>query len=391
MKKNMKLKIIVSSIILLGLSNQSYAAWAVIDAANLKQTTIIAKNTFTIAQQIAATGQKVSQVNESINALHKQTVLNTEDQDIRYRKALGDAAQGGRMMDMIPTLKQCAEITKGLSGGARSSAVASSNLKATGGSYGRDARAKNVTSSAAALGQVLNGKYSLGTCHEEIFGAANCATKGEYARGDTEPRSIKGNIKGLNNSDNNEAEFNNYTFTEKSDLDVAQKYVSDSTMYDKPKVVDKETLKKNPAYAALYENMMTKLNAANDALTDILKMRRPSSVDIQNSLAGKEWNDISGAKYKKVTGLAKKPTNPSMFDLVNYHVLNDYLGNEDAELDSTEEVNKRLALNNYILWAQYRQQENTNILLSHILVQLTTPITKEQVDAEFVKTMSHKK
>jgi hypothetical protein len=45
----------------------------------------------------------------------------------------------------------------------------------------------------------------------------------------------------------------------------------------------------------------------------------------------------------------------------------------------------KIAMNNLISWKQYNQQERTNILLSHILVQLTTPASKLDLDAEYKK------
>lgn len=90
-----------------------------------------------------------------------------------------------------------------------------------------------------------------------------------------------------------------------------------------------------------------------------------------------------------MTGNKEKPRqNPSLYEIINFEVSKDYLG--DIDVTEIKDTNRRLAVNNYILWHQYKQQENTNILLAHILVQLTTPTSKQAVDAEFNKTMSYK-
>ena len=51
---------------------------------------------------------------------------------------------------------------------------------------------------------------------------------------------------------------------------------------------------------------------------------------------------------------------------------------------------EKAALANFIAWKNYEQQENTNILLANILVQLTTPITKQAVETEYTRTTGTK-
>lgn len=415
--KTTKLKIIAATVMLLGLNGQAYAQWYVIDPANIAQatisavqTTLTAGYTWLTAQSASATGNKVGQVNESIGAMTKQSVLNVEATGAQMRSALGEQYEAQKMIAMIPKLDACAEASENQKDSVKNSAVAAAGKSTRGGSQGAPARAANVTSTAAAMGGVLKDKKDLGTCHAAIAGVAGCpdvpaAAPGSppaipagqpYARADTEPRGIKGDVKNLtstNESANNEAAFNNFTFDSDSGEDkgfkIALKYANDATLYDPPKVANKEALKKNPAYAAIYESMMTKLNASNDALTDIIKMRRKAEdKTLADTIISKEWQDLSPSDYQKMTGNKKKPTkNPSMYEMMNFQVMKDYLGSKDVE--DVKDTNKRLALNNYLLLNSYKQQENTNILLAHILVQLTTPMNKATVDAEFNKTMSY--
>lgn len=397
--KNNKLTKIAATIIFIGISQQAYAQWAVFDAANSVQTTITAGASKAMAAleayykprqdaQSSAMVNAQNATNASLAAMSRQQAIQAQDSDYKLRKAMGDAEIAKRLVDSFPTIGQCAEVSKGDTGTTQNNAVVAANKRYSGGPSGSPARSAAVTSTAAALGQVLNQKQELGTCHADIIGAAGCQTTGVYAGGDTDSRSIKGNIKNLTNNTKADApEVNNYTF-DKQGLEVAKKYATDATMYDKPKKATKEALAKNPSYAAVYESMMTKLNAANTTLLDVLKMSAEAD---PKSAAVDYWKtNVTESKFKKATGLTEFPKNPSLFDVLNYQVSNSYMGDEKADLSSTEEVNNRLALNNYIVWQQYKEQRNTNILMSHILVQLTTPVSKSQVDAEFNKTMSYK-
>lgn len=397
--KNNKLTKIAATLMFIGFSHQASAQWAVFDAANTVQTTITAAASKAMATleayykprqdaQGSAMVNAQNATNASIDTLTKQQVIQAQDTDMRLRKALGESEEAKRLMNSIPTLTQCAEVSKGAVGTTQNNALVASNKRYGGGANGSAARSAAVTSTAAALGQVLNQKQTLGTCHADIIGAAGCTSVGVYAAADTDSRSIKGNVKNLTNNTKVDApEVNNYTF-DKQGLEVAKKYATDATMYDKPKKATPEALAKNPSYAAIYESMMTKLNAANTALMDVAKMS--AEADPKSASVDYWKKEVTEAKFKKATGLTEYPKNPSLFDVLNYQVSNDYMGDEKADLSSTEETNERLALNNYIMWQQYKEQRNTNILMSHILVQLTTPVSKQQIDAEFNKTMSYK-
>jgi hypothetical protein len=395
MKKNLKLKVISSSVLLLAFNSSAHAQWAVIDPANIAQTTIVAaKSTLTAVYDYygmlanAANGQGIQENTQAINLMQKQSVLNLETQDMMNRKALGDAKLGSIAYDMLPTLAACAEASGNTPNSPKGAAGRAAVSGGGGGSQGGEARAKMVTSTLAGQAAVLKEQRELGTCIAELEGSAGCSGNGVYAGADMHPRGIKGNVKGIARSTEDGSAYNSYTLDAEA-FKVAKKYAGDMTYYDKPKVPTPAQLERNPAYAVAYRSMEGKLDAAQDTFMDIIRFKKESPVSVIGTVPGKMWSDISDAEYTKVTGLAKKPRDkPAMYDILNFQVNNDYYGNEKADLKSMEEVNKRLALSNYLNWQQYKQQENTNILLAHILVQLTTPVNKSQVDAEFNKTVS---
>lgn len=398
MKKNTKLKIISAAVFLLGFNNSANAQWAVIDPANIVQTTIIAaKSTLSSVYNYynmmatAANGQGLQQVSQDINLMQKQSVVNLETQDLMNRKALGDAKLAAIAYEMLPTLASCTEASGNNENAPKNAAARAAVSGGGGGPQGAPARSKAVTSTNAAQAEILKERKALGTCTVETAGPGGCAEgeEGAYAGADMHPRGIKGDVKGIARNNENGPAFNNYTLDEEG-FKVAKKYAADMAYYDKPKVATAAQLKKNPSYAAMYSSIQTKLDAAHDSVFDIAKFKKESPVNISSTVAGKAWAAITDAEFKKVTGLGKKPEKAGMYDLVNFQVNNDYFGNEKADLKTIEEVNKRLALSSYITWQQYKQQENTNILLSHILVQLTTPVNKAKVDAEYVNTMNVK-
>jgi hypothetical protein len=405
MKKNTKLKVISAAVFLLACNGSAYAQWAVIDPANIAQSTIVAaQSTITAAKSTlssvynyytmmasAANGQGIQETTQAVNLMQKQSVINLQTQDMMNRKALGDNKLADIAYQLSPSLSACAEASGNTDNSPKSAAGRAAVSGGGGGGNGAPARSKAVTSNSAAQAEVITKKKSLGTCTAEIAGPGGCGAneEGKFAGADMHPRGIKGNVKGIALDNENGPAYNNYTLDGEA-FEVAKKYAADMAYYDKPKVAPAEQLRKNPTYAAMYASVQTKLNAANDANMDIARFKKESPVDISGTTAGKAWNDITPGEFTKVTGLAKKPAKVGMYDIVNFQVNNDYYGNEKADLKSMEEVNKRLAISNYINWQQYKQQENTNTLLSHILVQLTTPVEKGKLEAEYARTINMK-
>ena len=416
MKNNKnKLKIISATICLLAFNNAAHAQFLVEDIGNTWQNAITAgesiitsaQSTITATQSTfsalygylnmnanATNGQKMEDISQSINLMNQQSVLNNVDQDRRKRVADGQMAVINNIMNNFPTLQSCVEKSNmvGTADSVPRGGAAKAATKATGGgTQSSKARSMAVTSTATAQAELLKKQKDLGTCITELAGSGGCSGDDKYAGGDIQPRGIKGDIKDISRDEQTKAEYNSFTM-DKDAIEVAKSYVANATYYDKPKVTTKAQLEKNPVYGALYKTIQTKLDAAHGVLTDIYKIRRQADADINTSVGvGKTWaNSVSN--YTKITGLNKHPGNkPSMFELTNFEVKNDYLGGDTkVDLTKTEEVNKRLALSNYIAWQSYQQQENTNLLLSHILVQLTTPANKAQLDSEFGKTVNMK-
>jgi hypothetical protein len=377
--KNNKLKIISAAIVALTVSSAANAQWATINVQDFLNR---------MFQSAGSNGIKgaVDMSKAAIDNLARQNAENQSDTNARNNKTQAEILARDKItpsVPQMPSIEQCIEITKVE---AKAPAVAAAAKGGGGGSQGAGPGGSrtNVKTTSEALAKTLDQKVALGTCSPEVQGAANCGAGGTYSGADIHPKGVKGNSEGSTSSPT-ESEYKNYSLNSDG-FKVAQKYASDMSLFDKPKVATPTQLAKNQGYAAYYAAMESKLEAAHDAVLDIAKVKREGPVPA--GIAGQQWQQATD--YSKVTGLKTKPSQPSIYDIVNYSVMKDYVGNSDADLSSVEESNKRLALSNFIAWKAYQQQENTNILLSHILVQLTTPISKSQVDAEYSKTVNAK-
>lgn len=344
-------------------------------------------------------GQMQNAVKSSNDALRvsqqaaaKQDSLNQWDSDVRLRAALGQSAIAKRDAELYPTIQQCVEMTRrDVVGGA---VRASMGGGSSGGVAKYKERAKAIVSDVAVLAIPLANKTAAGTCDDNDVAAGVCSAKGRFAGADVATVGIKANID--SSTRKGASEISNFSMSKEAYV-AAQKNINDSVMYNAPKNAASDTtkaqLKSNPAYLSLYNAIMSKLNAASYALNEIANARVGAELPA-GSMAAKTWEDSKSTYEGMFPNLAWTAT-PSLAELFNFAVLRDYMGPQDTEVKDEkqllEDLNKKMALSNMIAWRSYLQQENTNILLSHMLTQMVTPINKSTVDAEFSKTVALKK
>lgn len=344
-------------------------------------------------------GQMQNAVKSSNDALRvsqqaaaKQDSLNQWDSDVRLRAALGQSAIAKRDAELYPTIQQCVEMTRrDVVGGA---VRASMGGGSSGGVAKYKERAKAIVSDVAVLAIPLANKTAAGTCDDNDVAAGVCTAKGRFAGADVATVGIKANID--SSTRKGASEISNFSMSKEAYV-AAQKNINDSVMYNAPKNAASDTtkaqLKSNPAYLSLYNAIMSKLSAASYALNDIANARVGAELPA-GSMAAKTWEDSKSTYEGMFPNLAWTAT-PSLAELFNFAVLRDYMGPQDTEVKDEkqllEDLNKKMALSNMIAWRSYLQQENTNILLSHMLTQMVTPINKATVDAEFSKTVALKK
>lgn len=303
-----------------------------------------------------------------------------------------------------PTYATCIEVSKGQVG--ISSVAASINGGRRGGGgpgrpkgadpkdsdYSPDDPAKiqaNIRSNENAQAMVLTNMQKTKTCAPR-YGSKLCGGQaGEYALADV---SVFGLLSNTAKSDKLNANYNlaNYTMNSEG-YTAAQQYVNVATLANAPKYPDPSEIDKNPLYVAIYNSMIIKLNAAGEVLTSLADLRKaPTSV---NKAVSDVWSSANTTTdWKAIFPTLKQPDAPSLYEFMNFRAYDDVFGpkaievaNNGTELDVLKGVQSKIALNNLIAWQQYNQQEKTNVLLSHILVQLSTPSNKEVLDREYQK------
>lgn len=333
-----------------------------------------------------------------------QNVVNTD-----YRNRLATVYNNILQEDekTRPTYALCAELSKGQVG--ISSVAASLQGGNRGSSNGMGARAKgsdanpakdyapdkpttieeNIRSTENAQAMVLHNIQNTQTC-DPRYGSTLCGSgAAEYALADVSVFGLLSNS-AAHQKVNKDLNFANYTMDANA-YKAGQQYINVATLANAPKYPDPSEIKKNPLYVAMYNAMIIKLNAAGETLTSLLDLRKaPTTV---SSAVSDVWNSSDNATdWSVVFPTMKKPAAPSFYEFLNFRVMTDVFGpktvasaSTGSDSDTLKGIQSKIAMNNLIAWEQYNQQEKTNILLSHILVQLSTPSNKDALDREYQK------
>lgn len=332
--------------------------------------------------------QAMAKMNMAVNAniqaqtgtqqvMIQQQNHNMAVQDERMRRSMGLSEIAKRDNIDRPTLEMCAEVSKTAYTGASIGSMYSGgrrpgNKAPPGAPPTMPEKELQIVNSASAQALMLKDMTKLGTCSPEYGKVAGCSGAGLYAKADTSPLSLKTNMKGAAGN----RDFANWSLDAQG-YEVGKKYISDATLSNAPRFPSAEQLEKNPGYLAIYNSVITKLHAAQESMMDIINIRVGASL---SGFAAELWAKDSGS-YESLFG-QKAPANPSTFEVVNLAVYRDFFLPEQ-KTDLVKEQNRLTAMSNYISWQQFKTQENTNILLAHLLVQTTTPTNKAQVDAEY--------
>lgn len=380
MKLLNKKKLIIA-ISMLGLTSIGNAQWAVTnvnDPLYFGPTGIFTQMMGQMQNTVKASIDQVSALGE---IARKQDAQMQEDTDRRMREAMGSANIAAYNMSLVPTIQACAEYTQR---GVGAAAVRSSMSGGGGsGKYSAPGKASaEIKSEWIKQGALLANKKNLGTCSAEDFAGkvAECTEVGDFGgsvktpAGDVTSLSIKANMSNNQKMSVKQQDYANLTMNAQAQ-DVANQYIKNATLYNAPKVLPYDKLQKTPAYKAMYDAVMTKLNSSQQVMVEIMSTRKESAGFDTSSLASKYWQENAPA-YKSLLGM-NPPTNPSFTELVNFSVINDYFGipknTAMSEQDLLKELNRKASLNNLIAYKQLSNQENTNILLALLLTQATTP------------------
>ena len=357
--KNYKLKLLSIALLSIGATSAN-AQWAVTNVNDATNQLIWKAGSSAISNQVAG-------VNTATQTMMINMQKNLQTTDKANRGATFQAEAIKYMKSTAPTLQQCINRTES-SGKAGAIAAAAGG----GGSpYSPEATTTKAPESETKIAEnVLKNKATLGTCTAQDINTGGCTatTASPYQAGDYHPRGMDGDIQNIPVNSKGPL-YNSYTLNSKGN-DVAQQNIYNQTSYGQPRSLTPDENAKNPQYNLTATVVNSKLNVAKEALQSLTRMKQPSAAPLQGT-AAKFWNN--GANFTTVTGLkGPAPKNPSLYDVVNYSVMDAFAGSSTAPTDITE-LNKRVALNNFIMWKIYQQNEQMIRLQANQLVQSVTP------------------
>ncbi len=373
MKRKQIFKITALSVAMMSLSSVASAQWAVSDATGQRL--------------INAVKGSVDSVRETANIQIKQQDLNQLDTDVRLRAALGQADIAKRDFEGLPTVPQCVEITKSRGKADSIAASRGSGGGASGAGRAQRNRDQLITNVATAQAATLEGKGQIGTCGtlEADSGIAGCTSVGRLSGADVGIGGLTANTKNgtLTPGVAGLREQVNLSMDEET-FDAALKNANDSTMYAAPGVPTEDELARNPVYMAMYTSLVRKLHASKEVLVNVAKQYRESA----NAPAGwareeNSWRDM----FRGETWTLR----PSKMEEFRFNAYYDYLKpvGYTAPTDPIkvqENMMKLMTLNNVLAYENMVKQDQTNILLAHLLVQQTTPVNPGAINAELAKT-----
>lgn len=350
--------------------------------------------------QVISNGQQLQMAQAA------QNVVNT---DYRNRLAMtyGNILQEDDRTR--PTYALCVEASKGQVGVSSLSAS-----RSTGGVGGRTPGTKadpkthykptdiytvqeNLRSDENISGMILNNIKNTGTCatrYGDVCGSAD----GQYALADVSVFGLLSNSDRKTvkkDADGNKLDVSNYTMNSGA-YDAGAQYINVATLANAPKLTTKEQIGTNVSYIPKYNSVITKLNAAADSFRSMLDLRKaPTTV---NSSVKSVWDSSDNTSdWNEIFPKLNRPEVPSFYDFMNFRIMADVFGTKTiasassgSDSETLKGIQSKIAMSNLISWQQYNQQERTNILLSHILVQLTTPASKTDLDVEYQKMTSMK-
>lgn len=378
MKKNKIKNIFKLTTLAVGITwvQSSYAYWPVMEVPGIVS--------FQKINAISGVSAAVNLATNSINfsttqQMHQRDILQ-RDTDLRNRGAIGQNDINQFIADSMPTLQQCRELSQsGTKMGAISAAGATPVTDT-------DSKLPQQISPAANLGIQLINKQKDGLCSQEEVGASvtvggqtvGCTSIGPYAGADINYSSLEGNINSTKKINPNN-QYANYSLGTKA-FQASTDYAYNATLANMPRYMSAAQFKNNMPYFAIYNQFKQRLSAAYDALLDIAKIRRAGNPPPAGSVAANLWNNKAN-DYKAIFG-ENQPKDPSLYELLHFSAYENYMGTTALnEKDYMLHLNQQVALSNMLRLLQYKQQENTNILLAQVLTQLTVPLDMSKANA----------
>jgi hypothetical protein len=378
MKKNKMKNIVKITTLAIGITwvQSSYAYWPVMEVPGI----VSFQKLNALSGISAAVGLATNSINFSTTQqMHQRDVLQ-RDTDLRNRGAMGQNDINQFIADSMPTLQQCRELSQS---GTKIGAISAAGAVPL---TDKNSKLQQQISPAANLGVQLINKQQDGLCSKEEVGAAvtiggktvGCTSVGPYPGADIDIYGLEGNINTTEKTNQND-QYANFSMGTKA-FQAATDYAHNATLANMPRYMSAAQFKNNMPYFAIYKQFEQRLSAAYEALLDIAKVRRAGNPPPKGSVAATLWNNKAN-DYKAMFG-ENQPKDPSLYELLHFNAYENYMGTTALnEKDYMLHLNQQIALSNMLRLLQYKQQENTNILLAQVLTQLTVPLDINKANA----------
>ena len=367
-------KILLSITFAAGSLSVANAQWSVQDV----NSNNIKKNTDDLVKAAKTQISNQEAAKSATEVLSKQMSVQLEETDKRNRSNIALADTIKRDRDAMPTLKQCIDLTRGGSGSSGSK----SSRSGGGGSSGTDVNVPGTPAFKKAQEAAKSELRKLGMAIETAKAASACGTtemeknskfcgEGEdvskFNGANISPRSLMGNYK-----DSDSRNYKNYTLDAEAQK-AALQYIQVAALNHLPPVIHKDKVKSNETYVANYLVVANGIQTAADAITNVTSHYN----EITNAIGANDafqtyWNSVS--KSYEDLGM-EKPGVPSLAEMYllevqqDYYMLNTEKDNDQTEIVQLKNLNRKMALANYLTARQINLQEYQNILMSHLVVK----------------------
>lgn len=329
----------------------------------------------------------------SMEVMSKQQSVQMEEMDRRNRGNAAMADTIRRDRDAMPTLQQCFDSSRG--GGASAGGSAARGGGGGGGGAGGKSNAateKDVkesivsdTTRTAAIVAGLKNASACGITKMEMAskfctGASSSGSAiSKYPSANISPRSLLGNFK-----DSPDRVFKNYTLNAEARLAADQYLITSVTNYMPPQIKE-DKVKYNESYVASYLRVSNGLTTARDTMNIVSSFYNEIVPSTGNDGAKSAWNaqsmktywDSLAPVYVKM-GM-ERPEIPSLTELYMAEVNQDYyflktpIDKDLSEMESLQEMNRKISLSNFLTSRQIQLQEYQTILLAQLLTQSFLP------------------
>lgn len=387
-------KILLSITFAAGSLSVANAQWSVQDV----NSNNIKKNTDDLVKAAKTQISNQEAAKSATEVLSKQMSIQLEETDKRNRSNIALADTVKRDRDAMPTLKQCVDLTRGNVAGGGSKTARSGG----GGASGKDTTVPGAPAYKKAQEGAKSQLRKLGMSIETAKAASACGTtemeKGSKFCGEDagvskfnganiSPRSLMGNYK-----DNENRSYKNYTLDAEAQK-AALEYIKVSALNHLPPIIHKDKVKSNETYLANYYIVTNGIQTAADAMTNVTshynEIDKPTEA---NGIFQTYWTKVSKA-YELLD--MEKPKTPSLAEMYilevnkDYYMLDDEKDSDGTEIEQLKNLNRKMALANYLTARQINLQEYQNILMSHLVVksfeQDARVLTKEASQINGVK------